>query len=69
METDNILRDLVILETRVFETQKRIARYREMAKSAEASGNEGGFAAIMLGECERVLAIHLSLHERLLRQL
>ena len=57
------------LEARVSETQERIARYREMVKSAEASGNDGRFAAIMLGECERVLAIHLSLHERLLRQL
>jgi hypothetical protein len=69
MDHDTILRNLVTVETRVSQNQERIGRYREIIESMEGSGHNADFARIMLQECEAVLAVHLSVHEKLLKQL
>ena len=69
VDHDKILENLVALEARVSATQERIAQFRDVVANKEAAGENAVFARTMLQECEAVLAIHLEMHERLLRLL
>jgi hypothetical protein len=68
MDRAEILRDLVKLEGRVAESQKRIERHREIIRTMEAAGRDCASERMILHGCEEVLALHLSVHDKLLKR-
>jgi hypothetical protein len=69
MDRETILRDLAQIEDRVARTQRQTASYREHIARLEDSGRSAEWAKLMLRQCEEVMALHLSMHARLIERL
>jgi Uri superfamily endonuclease len=69
MDRETILRELAKIEDRVARTQGQIASYREHISRLEDSGRDPEWAKLMLRQCEEVMALHLSMHARLIERL
>jgi Uri superfamily endonuclease len=69
MNREKILRELAQIEDRVARTQLQRASYREHISRLEDSGRDPKWARLMLRQCEEVLALHLSVHAKLIEQL
>jgi hypothetical protein len=69
MERETILRELAQIEDRVARTQRQVVRYRETISRIEQSGRDAEWAKLMVRQCEETLALHLSVHAKLIEQL
>ena len=69
MDRETILRELAQIEDRVARTQRQLASYRETISRLEQRGRDAEWAKLMLRQCEETLALHVSVHGRLLQQL
>jgi hypothetical protein len=69
MDREIILQELAQLEDRVARTQRQIASYRETILRLEQRGRDASWAKLMLRQCEEALALHVSVHGRLVQLL
>jgi hypothetical protein len=69
MDRETILRQLAEIEDRVERTERQIATYRETVSRLEHDGRDAAWAELMLRQCEEVLALHLTLHAKLIDRL
>jgi hypothetical protein len=69
MDRETILRELAQIEDRVARTQRQIASYREHISRIEDRGRDAQWAKLMLRQSEEVLALHLSMHAKLIERL
>jgi hypothetical protein len=69
MDRETTLRELAKIEDRVARTQLQLASYRETISRLEQSGRDAKWAKLMLRQCEEVLALHLTVHEKLVRRI
>jgi hypothetical protein len=69
MDSETILRELALLEDRVAHTEYQIASCREIVSRLEESRRTADWAKLMLRQCEEVLALHMSMHAKLIEQL
>ena len=69
MDRETTLRQLAAIEDRVARTQLQLASYRETISRLEQRGLDAKWAILMLRQCEETLALHVSVHGRLLQQL
>ena len=69
MDRETILRELARLEDRVARTERQMVSYRETISRIEQRGQDAKWAKLMLRQCEETVALHVSVHNRLLQQL
>jgi hypothetical protein len=69
MDRETILRELALIEDRVARTQRQMASYRGTVSRLERDGRDAGWAKLMLRQCEEVLALHLTMHAKLIDRL
>jgi hypothetical protein len=69
MDRETILRELARIEDRVARTQRQLASYSEHISRLEGSGRDPKWAKLMLRQCEETLALHVSMHAKLVEQL
>ena len=69
MDRAQIRRELSFIQARIADTQELITRYRVKIEAHQQNGRSAGFEMAMLRECESVLGLHLSVKQRLERQL
>jgi hypothetical protein len=69
MDRETILREFALLENRVARTEHQIASYREIIARLEESRRTADWAKLMLTASGEVLALHMSMHAKLIEQL
>jgi Uri superfamily endonuclease len=69
MDRETILRELARIEDRVARTQRQTASYREHIARLQDGGRNTEWAKLMLRQCEEVMALHLSMHAKLIERL
>jgi hypothetical protein len=69
MDRETILRELAQIEERVQRTERQIVSYRETVSRLEQDGRDAMWAKLMLRQCEEVLALHLTMHAKLIDRL
>ena len=69
MDRKTILQELARIEDRVARTEVQLTSYRKTISLLEESGRDAKWAKLMLQQCEEVLALHISVHGKLLQQL
>jgi hypothetical protein len=69
MDRETILRELAQIEERVQRAERQIVSYRGTVSRLEQDGRDAMWAKLMLRQCEEVLALHLTMHAKLIDRL